>query len=203
MAGSCYGDSGGPLVFYETDTFRQIPIYFQIGIVSGNIGGQCGFSIYPDIYTALEDSDVVNSSNFLQLLEPYLKSGPTTPREEECLTVGGGHLDVPNVGSKCAIPFIYMDKKFHGCTTFDAYDSKLWCSVRVDQKGHHIGHPANWGHCHPSCPVDETETKLTSTTTTSVISTISTTMNTSLKIESHLPDRCKFLSFLCLWPILT
>ena len=55
LVGSCFGDSGGPLMYFDSSKSR----YVQLGISSGNIGGEgCASHRYPDIFTRVEDPEV-------------------------------------------------------------------------------------------------------------------------------------------------
>lgn len=66
-----------------------------------------------------------------------------------CQTISGG-----TVGVDCVIPWNYQGKQYSGCTIADASDGKLWCSVRVDPNGNHIGGKGLWGHCNQNCKTD-------------------------------------------------
>ena len=70
----------------------------------------------------------------------------------ECRTTGGG-----TTGALCALPFIYKNKKYNGCTLTDADNNKPWCSTRVDGNGKHIGGQGLWGHCSSRCKTDSSK----------------------------------------------
>ena len=55
--------------------------------------------------------------------------------------------------NKCFISI--QGRIYNGCTIADASDNQLWCSVRVDSRGNHIGGQGLWGHCAPNCPNDQ------------------------------------------------
>ena len=56
----------------------------------------------------------------------------------------------------CALPFIYKNKTYSGCTAVDAHhdiDERLWCSTNTDQSGRHKGEKS-WGFCkEKECPI--------------------------------------------------
>ena len=54
-----------------------------------------------------------------------------------------------NNGS-CIFPFIYKSKTYHGCTRDEDPDSRLWCSLQVDDEtGVHV--TGQFGHCQDDC----------------------------------------------------
>jgi len=56
-------------------------------------------------------------------------------------------------GTACQFPFIVGSKTYTSCTV--DYDSKAWCSTKVDGDGNHISGMNYYGYCTDSCPGDE------------------------------------------------
>ena len=71
---------------------------------------------------------------------------------ESCYTTGGG-----TTGAACVFPFIFRGKLRNSCTWDDADSGKPWCSIRVDEHGHHIGEKGLWGYCSGACPIESSK----------------------------------------------
>ena len=55
----------------------------------------------------------------------------------------------------CQFPFIYDEKEFDGCTTYDDPDDNLWCSTKVNENHMHVSGGRNFGFCtDPLCQLD-------------------------------------------------
>jgi len=59
---------------------------------------------------------------------------------------------------KCVFPFIYNGLKYKACTSTNK--SAPWCSILVDENGHHIEGEDNWGFCGKDCPIDNYDGKI-------------------------------------------
>jgi hypothetical protein len=56
-------------------------------------------------------------------------------------------------GKACQFPFSVASKIYTSCTM--DYDTKPWCSTKVDGDGNHISASDEWGYCTDDCPADE------------------------------------------------
>ena len=72
----------------------------------------------------------------------YLISG-------SCFTNNG-----PSAEHWCQLPFSYKGRTYSTCTYEESFDGRPWCSVKVDDKGHHVENEGNWGYCNDFCPID-------------------------------------------------
>ncbi len=67
-------------------------------------------------------------------------------------------------GVPCVFPFKHRGVVYHGCTSSDDPDKKLWCSTNVTAAGEHIVGSGYWGHCNMDggyCPYVETFSQCT------------------------------------------
>ena len=74
--------------------------------------------------------------------------------------VTGQSCNVINQATKkstsCRFPFIYNNRIFFGCTTYDDPDGKLWCSVSTQPSTHqHVTGNSFFGYCDDSCAKDD------------------------------------------------
>ena len=85
------------------------------------------------------------------------------PSDVICLSLNGKECKVIELGSKlskpCQFPFIYRNRTFYGCTTFDDSDGKAWCSTKIDPIDYAADVTPNgkfWGHCPENeCPTEK------------------------------------------------
>ena len=66
-----------------------------------------------------------------------------------CFTNNG-----PSAEHWCQLPFTYKGKTYSTCTYEESFDGRPWCSVKVDDMGHHVENEGNWGYCNDFCPID-------------------------------------------------
>ena len=81
------------------------------------------------------------SSVFLRT--PMRRGGAPAPNEDDdemgaCTTLED---------RRCVFPFVFLGKRYTGCTADEDRDGRKWCSVRVDGEERHIR--GNWGYCNP------------------------------------------------------
>lgn len=48
-------------------------------------------------------------------------------------------------GKTCMFPFLYKDRWFGDCTTFDSSTKRLWCAVETKYEHE------QWGYCPTTC----------------------------------------------------
>ena len=75
---------------------------------------------------------------------PYSESNSNRLRGRSADHQGGGPFN-----QNCQFPFIYLGESYSDCTPVNN-DGVGWCSVRVDQAGHHQS--GYWGNC---CPLEQ------------------------------------------------
>ena len=65
-----------------------------------------------------------------------------------CKTTGGPI----GSGIQCQLPFIFQNITYYGCPVDLVYDSKTWCSTKIDDKGVHVSGQNAYGYCSSTCP---------------------------------------------------
>ena len=84
------------------------------------------------------------------------------PQNDLNLSLNGKDCKVIEQGSKlskpCQFPFIYRNRTFYGCTTFDDRDGKAWCSTKIDPFDYAADVTPN-GKFYGYCPENECPTE--------------------------------------------